>query len=242
MYSGFRFGEKATWDFHMHVQRSPAQAAPMRRMQKISVLGRNGNLHIQDDSFENYTQPYDCYFHNPDKPMPGQAHAIKSWLGASGAYQRLEDTYDSEHFRLATFAGPLDIENRLNRYGICTVYFDCDPRSFLKQGETPVLFSAPGEIRNPTAFPSMPMITVMGDGPGSVTVGAYSVEVLAMDTPIILDCEVQQAYTQPGEGAPLSKNGDIKALPFPRLDPGSNIISFSGGITAVEIIPRWWEL
>ena len=242
MYSGFRFGEKATWDFHMHVQHSPPQNIPLRRMQTFSVLGRNGNLHIQDHSFDNYSQPYDCYFHNPDKPTPSQAHAIKSWLGASGLYQRLEDTYDPEHFRLAVFAGPLDIENRLNRYGICTVYFDCDPRAFLKSGELPLSFSTPGEIHNPTNFPSLPLITVTGTDAGTVTIGSYTVVIRAIDSPIILDCELQHAYSQPGEGAPENRNSDILAQPFPRLNPGTNLISFAGGITGVEIVPRWWEL
>ncbi len=242
MHSGFKFGSKATWDFHMHVQRSPQQGSPARRMQSFSVLGRNGNLHIQDHSFENYTQSYDCYFHNPEKSSPDHAHAVKSWLSSCGAYQRLEDTYDPEHFRLAAFNGPLDIENRLNRYGVCTVYFDCDPRAFLKYGEIPVSFSTSGEIYNPTAFEALPLITVTGNGSGTVTIGAYTVEIKSIDTPIVLDCDLQHAYTQPGDGGPVNKNGDIKALPFPQLLPGCNPISFSGGITGIEIIPRWWEL
>jgi phage-related protein len=29
---------------------------------------------------------------------------------------------------------------------------------------------------------------------------------------------------------------------FPKLVPGENNISFSGGITSVEVIPKWWTL
>lgn len=242
MHSGFQFGTKATWDFNMHVQKRPQQGAAKRRMQTFSVPGRNGELHIQEDSFENFPMDYYCYFHADNKPSPCQAHAIKSWLGASGAYQRLEDTYDPEHFRLATFTGPIDIENRLNRYGICTVSFDCDPRAFLKQGELPMSFSSPGEIYNPTNFPALPLITVIGTDSGTVTIGEYTVKINAIDVPIILDCELQDAYSNPCEGAPANKNGDILAMPFPMLNPGANLISFAGGITGVEIIPRWWEL
>ena len=34
----------------------------------------------------------------------------------------------------------------------------------------------------------------------------------------------------------------LKNREFPKLVPGSNTISFSGGITSVEIIPRWWTI
>lgn len=241
MDNGFKFGGKATWDFDMRVQHYPKLNAPARRMQTVTVLGRNGALHIQEDAFNNYTQQYDCYFHSK-LPAPAQAHAVKAWLLSSGAYQRLEDTYDQEHFRLAAFAGPLDIDNRLNRYGVCKVNFTCDPRSFLKSGEYPVSFTAPGNLYNPTAFTALPLITVYGNGAGTLSVGSYTVDILELSEPIILDCEMQNAYTQPEGDAPVNKNSTVKAIPFPKLIPGENTVSFDGGVTKIEIIPRWWEL
>lgn len=241
MANGFKFGEKATWDFNMRVQHYPRQNAPVRKMQTITVPGRNGDLHIQENSFGNYTQLYDCYF-RADRSTPEQAHAVKAWLLSSGAYQRLEDTYDPAHFRLAVFAGPLDIDNRLNRYGVCSVNFKCDPRSFLKSGEYPIAFAASGILHNPTAFSAQPLITVYGSGAGTVTVGDTTVVVNAISDAIVLDCEMQNAYSQPAGGAPVNKNGDIFAMSFPVLAPGENVIAFAGGITKIEIIPRWWEL
>lgn len=241
MLSGFKFGNKATWDFDMHVQQYPSQSAPARKMQVITVPGRNGELHLQENAFNNLPVSYSCYFHGSD-PAPDVAHAVKAWLLSSGAYQHLEDTYDPKHFRLAAFAGPIDIENRFNRYGVCTVNFNCDPRAFLKTGENMIEFAEPGTLINPTAFNALPLITVYGTGPGTVTVGTETVTIHAITEPIILDCDLQQAYSQPGEGAPENKNADIYAIPFPELLPGENAVAFDGDITKVEIIPRWWEL
>lgn len=241
MQSGFKFGNKATWDFDMHVEKFPAQNVAARKMQTVEVPGRNGALHFLQDAFGNYTQPYNCYFHSRI-PAPAQAHAVKAWLLSSGAYQRLEDTYDPEHFRLAAFNGPLNIENILNRYGRCTVNFDCDPRSFLKSGEHALTFTSAGQLVNPTEFTALPLITVYGTAAGTVTVGTATVTINSIADPIILDCEHQNAYSQPGEGAPENKNGSIKAIPFPALAPGTNPVAFTGGITKIEIIPRWWEL
>lgn len=241
MANGFKFGNKATWDFNMRVQHYPKQSAPARRMQTVTVLGRNGALHLQENAFHNYTQSYDCYFHS-NLPTPEQAHAIKAWLLSSGSYQRLEDTYDPTHFRMASFAGPLDIDNRLNRYGVCNVNFTCDPRAFLKSGEHALLFTGPGVLYNPTAFTALPLITVYGRGTGKVSIGTCTVDILAISEPIILDCEMQNAYTQMDGNAPVNKNSVIKAVPFPELAPGETAVSFQGDITKIEIIPRWWEL
>lgn len=241
MRNGFKFGDKATWDFDMYVERFPAQNGATRKMQTVEVPGRNGALHFLQDAFSNYTQPYECYFHG-SLPTPEQAHAVKAWLLSSGAYRRLEDVYDPGHFRLASFTGPLNIDNILNKYGRCTVSFDCDPRSFLKSGERAVVFTSAGKMFNSTKFTALPIIKVYGTAAGTVTVGTATVTINEITESVILDCENQNAYSQTGEGAPENKNSSIKAIPFPTLAPGENVISFSGGITKIEIIPRWWEL
>ena len=40
----------------------------------------------------------------------------------------------------------------------------------------------------------------------------------------------------------LLKNSDVVGDKFPTLAYGANTITFSGGITSVEIIPRWISL
>lgn len=241
MQNGFTFGDRSTSDFSMHVEKFPAQTGAQRKVSTVAVPGRNGDLHFLENAFSNYTQPYLCYFHS-DLPMPEQAHAVKAWLLGDGSYRRLEDVYDPNHFRLAAFHGPFDIENILNKYGRCTINFDCAPQSFLKSGENAVTFSAAGTLYNPTAYTALPLITVYGEGAGTVTIGGVTVTIKAITDPIILDCDMQNAYSQPEEGAPENQNSNIRAVPFPSLSPGDNVIAFTGGITKIEIIPRWWEL
>ncbi len=241
MANSFFFGNHSSTDFHIRVERYRKMTVSGRKMQTFSIAGRNGNLHALEKAWENYTQPYEVYFHG-DKPSPELAHEIAAWLMSGDGYQKLQDSYDPTHYRMAIFKGPMDIENALNRYGRCTIRFDCAPQSFLVSGDDPVLFEAPGSLHNPTSFDALPVITVYGNGPGAVTVGAVTAQIKEISNPIILDCELMQAYSQPGEGAPVYQNGIIYAPVFPALSPGDNAVSFSGGITKVEIIPRWWEL
>lgn len=241
MLNGFTFGDRSTWEFDMHVEKYPRISVPKRKMQTYTVPGRNGDLHVMEDAWENYTQPYEVYFHGK-LPAPEQAHAIVAWLFGPAGYRRLQDAYDPNHYRMAICKGPLDIENKLNKYGRCTILFDCAPQSYLLEGEAAVSFSVPDRLFNPTMFPAQPIITVYGTGAGTLTVGSVVVDIKEITDPIILDCGRMQAYSQPGEGAPVNRNGSIYAPVFPVLSPGENVIAFAGGITKAEIIPRWWTL
>lgn len=225
----------------MRIEKYPTIKAPARRRKGVSVPGRNGVLYQQEDAFDNYIQPYECYFHS-SLSAAQQAHAVKAWLLHSGAYQKLEDSYDPAHYRMATFAGPMDIENTFNKYGRCVINFDCAPQDFLVSGDFPVLYETPGEIFNPTLFPACPLVTVYGTGAGTVTLGEVTVQILSITDQLILDCDPQQAYRQTAEGELEYCNGEIYAPQFPQLQPGSNPVQFTGDITKIEIIPRWWEL
>lgn len=241
MKNSFTFGSKSTDDFGMRIEHYPLRRLPARKRTTISVMGRSGDLHIDEGAFENYQQPYECGFCG-DKPVPEQAHAISEWLMSSGSYQRLEDTYDPEYFRLATFSGPMDIENRLNKIGKCVIYFDCVPQSFLKSGENAISFSSPGSLTNPTMFTALPIVKVYGSGSASITIGKTSVEIKTINGHIILDSELMHAYRQSGDAAAENMNGNISAPTFPQLLPGANAISWTGGVTRIEITPRWWKI
>ena len=242
MKSRFTFAGRSSEEFYLTVEKLPIISAPAKKYSTISVPGRNGDLHIEEKAFQNYTQPYECYFHAPDLTAPEVAHAIKGWLMGSRGPQKLRDTYDPSYFHNATFLGPIDIERLLNEYGRCVISFDCAPQAFLVSGQERKVFTVAGSLHNPTAFSAQPLITVYGSGAGSVTVGNATVQIKEMVDMLILDCDTQNAYRQLGEGAPENKNRTIYAPVFPELTPGDNPVSWNGAVERVEIVPRWWTL
>lgn len=241
MDNGFKFGDKATWDFPIaKVEKYPGTKGAARKYKTYSIPGRNGDLHTDEGAFQNYIQPYECYFHG-EAPTNEEAHAIKAWLLGTGGYQRLTDVYDPKYYRLAVVLDEINIANILNSYGRFTVNFSCDPRSFLLSGDDPIDFAADGTIINPTTREAAPRITVTGTGAGEVSINGVTVQIKSIDGSIILDCENENAYSL-SAGAPVNENLNIYAPKFPVLAPGENSVSFTGGITAVQIVPRWWEL
>ena len=236
----FRFGHHSTLDFDMHIEKLPTIKGPTRKRTTISVPGRNGDLHFDDDVYSNFTQSYECYFHGK-LPTAEQTHLIREWLTASGGYLRLEDTYDPTHFRMASFIGPLDVDNYFNKYGRCKINFDCAPQSFLKTGEDPILIEQVCAIHNPTGKVALPLIKVTCAGDGGVIVGNRLVNITSIYGSIYLDCETENAYCIVDNGI-VNRNEHISADYFPRLVPGDNYVSWIGSVVNVEIIPRWWEI
>lgn len=237
------FGGKSSKDFSIHVEKFPAIKVPARRIREEVIAGRNGVLHIDEGTYEPFVQSYEIYFHDQRRPSPEVAHAIKAWLLAGNVCRRLEDSYDLDHYHMATYKGPANIENVFNEYGRCVIEFDVQPEAFLLSGERAITYSWSGSsLTNPTAFPAKPLIKVYGTGAGTLYVGGCEVQIKAINQHIYLDCEMLNAYRDAGYGALENKNGDIYAPEFPVLGPGINYISWTGSISQVEIIPRWWTL
>ena len=197
---------------------------------------------MEECAFRNYMQPYECWYRGDSETAPEVARAIKQWLLGSCGANRLTDSYDPNYFRMATYFGPMDIEHLLSNYGRCTIQFDCAPQCFLKVGEFKIDFEKPGSLQNPTGFAALPLIAVYGTGAGTVTVGNATVQIHDMEDILILDCELQDAYRQVGDGAPESMNRNIYAPKFPELVAGTNAVRWTGCITKVEVIPRWWAI
>lgn len=222
-------------DVQVIVERFPNVNIPARKYEKISVPGRNGDILIPEDAYENVPQRYEIYVSAEKEKLPAVARCVACWLCVSG-YQRLEDSYFLDSYRLAHYSGSLEIENILNRFGRATIEFDCKPQRFLHDGELVLSYSGAGKIVNPTRFPSAPLIKVLGSGSGTLTIGSTTVSLTGISEYVMLDCDIQDAY----KGL-VNKNSNMTGS-FPKIEGGEQVVTFTGGITGLEITPRWWTL
>lgn len=241
MRSFLNFAGHCSTEFGIYVERAPDHVTAQRKVETVEIPGRNGLLTVDDGSYNNVECVYEIAFQEQSSPA-NSARDITAWLQRERGYQRLEDSYDPDVFRMALFVGPLEVTSYLRRFGRTKLKFNCKPQRFLKSGEEKLTFTDPATLQNPTAFPALPLIVVHGTGAGTVTIGNATVQIREIADQITLDCDLQDAYRQVGEGAPESKNSDIYALDFPQLLVGNNPVSWDGGVVKVEIIPRWWTL
>lgn len=239
----FILGDKKSRDFSIIMTKYPPVVFAEREVESLSVAGRSGDLTRDVGRYKNLSIPYECaIFHEGFQTLREAAVAAAALLQPSADYKMLRNTYHPDTYRFARISGQISVESIMEQAGTFTVTFDCKPQRFLVSGEHPITFPAAGTLRNPTMEIAKPLITVYGSSAGTLWIGDYAVEIKAITDQMILDCDSQNAYRKIGEGAPENKNGSIYAPNFPELLPGNSLIRWDGGISKVEIIPRWWTL
>lgn len=264
------FNGKSSSSFGIIVERYPSPNRPARRGTVLQIPGRNGNLVIEDGTYENVTLKFDVYLSAEPANLYDRAAAVADWLLVSSGYQRLMTEYEPDIFRLARFAGPLDIEAILNIHGRATLEFDCYPQRFDALGHVysdyGSLSSGSATITNTGIMIAKPMIKVTGKGnvvldfasaaSGNTTEVDFAFSTSKTET-IILDCDLHDAYYEDGSNAnaavsfldaeaSIPESADYFYPTFPELTPGSNTVSLSalstGTLSGLKIMPRWWSL
>lgn len=132
------FGNVNTKDFGAWVTGSQTYSAPERDIEIVSVPGRNGDLIIDNGKWNNIEVSYPAFIQSD---FDGNMSALRSAMCRQLGYQRLEDSYHPEEFRLGTFVDGIypDMRQR-NESGEFTLRFNCKPQRFLKSGEEPIQF------------------------------------------------------------------------------------------------------
>lgn len=226
------------------VEHEPSYQFPARDYSVEHVAGRNGDVLIDNKSYENVNRAYDIAFGSLEKKHSEMAAAVSEWLHSASGYARLEDTYDPKYYRLAYYQEEAEFENILNHLGRATITFVCKPQRWFKSGERPIIFTKSGvTLRNPTRFEALPIITVYGTGSATIGVNGERIQILDIGGSITLNSEIQEAYYHGDVNQP--KNDQVKLLSggYQTFTHGKNDISWTGdGVTKVEVIPKWWTL
>lgn len=225
---------KSSDDVNVIVERFPEVIIPTRKQEKISIPGRSGDLIMSQDAFENYTQRYEIYVSAEAPRLTTVSHTVAEWLMVKG-YNKLEDSYWLDTFRLACYTGGTSINNILNRFGRATIEFDCKPQRFLKSGDIYVSLTNGEKLINPTPFTAKPLISMFGSGSGTLTINDKSITI-TNTTNAIIDCEMMQVFRN-NESVNSTASGE-----FPDLPEGESTISWTGGIIGIQIKPRWWTI
>ena len=231
------FNNKSSKDYDIMVEKMPDYEIAEKDYDIIHIPGRNGDILVDKGSYKNVPRRYQLSIGSLEKDFTYMAIKLSEWLQSTG-YSRLEDSYEPNYYRLAMYQDSGTIENILESAGKITISFNCKPQRFLKSGEKKTIFLNNGTIYNYTNFDSLPIIIVNGIKDGEIRIGKYTIIISSIDSSLTINSEIQDVYT-----GTINKNSTINLINgYPKLIPGENEISFSGGITSLEVIPKWWTL
>lgn len=242
------------------LKKNPDFNIPKRKIEVYNVPGRNGDVIVQQDAWENLQKQY-VLFLKPNlsqRSLFSLCRIVARWLCEPTGYNVLQDNYEPNYFYLAYLTDKITIQNHLQRFGTATLTFSCRPEKFLTEGadETPVftgrsLIGASNPlvstITNPTHFASKPLlrfVPIDGEGEARIVINDTTIDVSEMPPSgsrgLILDCDTMNAYSGDyiNRNNRISMNNDV----FPVLEPGANTITVTGDINAMYITPRWWTI
>lgn len=240
----FEYNGIRSSDMGVRISSKDIFSAPKYDLAFHAIPGRDGELISPNNRFPNVTVSYTCFI--PAKSiqeLSEKVTVVKAWLYTEpDRYHTLSDSYDTAHFRKAVFNNKLDIADQLNKIGTFTVNFSCHPMRFSYTGQTTQTFTASGFVlTNPYPVKAKPYIKIYGAGKATLTVQTPSTNeswtFSALDSYTECDSELMNFYK-----GTKSKNDKVTGSGFPCLYPGKNTISYTGGVTKIEIIPRWVTL
>lgn len=235
----FQFGGVSSADMvnKLIIHKVPALNRSAQKIDVFSVPGRDGDIILPQNAWENQIQEYECYIGDGD--ATAAADELAAWLFNKNGYQELSDGWEPNEFRLAYLSEAMDIESIMNKVGHVTISFSCVPKRFLNSGKTAVTLTATGSINNPTAFTAKPLLKVTNSGVinGTLACGGNTLGISANVTQMYIDCETCQAYSIDGT---TFYNSTVTGQ-FPVIPSGTQTFSITGGISSVEITPRWFR-
>lgn len=236
IYNGIRSS-----DMGVRIMSKNVFSAPKYDLKFEVIPGRNGELISSNGRFPNTTISYTCFL--PAKSISELADkitALKAWLYTEpDRYHILSDTYDAKFQRQAVFNNKLDIADEINKIGTFTINFSCKPFRFSLEGQKKTTRRAASIVlNNPYPFVAKPYIKVYGNGRGTLAIQSARHNAIWTFTDIdeYIECDSEMMNFYKGT---VLKNSTVEGEGFPTFYDGNNTITFSGGITKLEIIPRW---
>ena len=146
-------------DLGIVVEHYPKPIIPERKQSIQSIEGRSGDILLSTNAFKNYNQPYEVFLDSKEKGgLLVVFPKLVDWLMGNEGYQRLEDSYFPDFYRMAFYSGGADFLTMFNEYGRGTLTFNCNPCKYYKSGEQEVALSNNGSLFNPSSFTALPLI------------------------------------------------------------------------------------
>lgn len=246
--SFFTFGGVSSKDLSLTIEEKDILNCAEADVNGYEIPGRDGVVFESNRRYRNVEITYETYLKVSEKEdLARFTGDIKRWLlSRPGAYRRLEDTYDPDHYRMAAVVGPLEIEESGERFTRQSITFTCKPFRYRKAGEMKIIIGNGITLQNDTGFDALPLFEITMKNSGTVTIsvesesGARYEETITAKSAsrITVDSEIGEAEQSRTEAVLFFTLDN-----FPRLLPGKNTITVTGAnVASAQITPRWREL
>lgn len=230
------------------IKTRPIYTVASRNISFQSVLGRNGDVIIDNQRYENVEMSYSINS-IPHFVTAGSSqelvHALIDWLAPSdGEYKILRDDWNSGYFCEAICTNIGEIANNLFLGLDTTITFNRKPFWYSDLGQMPKILDAQNltyVLNNPEIYQSEPVIKINGKGNIDLMINGKYYHLKKVDDSVTIDCETGNATK---DGVMCNEVTDFDYPPvFTAGENTIRIIAAAGAtFNKAEIIPRWRRL
>lgn len=120
-------------EFNCHLLMPGIASSPERDVQVIEVPGRSGDLVIDNGRFKNRSVEYKCVIDGSDSQYDFER--MMAWLKSLKGYQRIEESYHPEYYRMGLFSAAVEPEEQNLHQVAFTLKANCKPQKYLMTGD-----------------------------------------------------------------------------------------------------------
>lgn len=229
------FGGVDSSDYGIYITGEGVYNAPERAVEFVDVPGRNGAIALDQGRFNNITITYPAgTFGKTQEEFREAVSDFRNAVMALRGYQKLEDTYHPNEYRMAVYTAGLEVSPvHYGTAGEFEVTFECKPQRWLKCGDYPVPIESGNVLTNPSQFESSPVL--LSQGYGMINFNGFSIGL--ENQPMGLIEMPQAVFSLESTGSGFSR-----AISFDqyRLEPDDRIYmvyNWTGFKTALTFVP-----
>ena len=226
------FNNKRLKELGISIVKRPNIPIPDKNINLIELEGRDGSLVEDLETYKDIEINIECNFIDL-RNTNNKAREISYWINESSD-KKLFFSDDMDHYFKVLMVKVSDIQRQLRVKGTFTLTFICQPFRYLVDNDLITITSTSNIYSPELTYDSRPLIKIYGSGDVTFTVNGSNIILKSITSHIILNSEIQEAYSDTFENLNNKMLGE-----FPVLKNGINSISWVGTVTKVEITPNW---
>jgi phage-related protein len=201
---------------------------PEEQVEIIDIEGRSGSLVDRYGDYNSYERKIEFVHMKHDN-----AREIHKWLSGKGILRTSEEQHG--YFYADVVA---ELERKLvgSRKNLLTASFLVEPHFYLESGNRSLEITEEARLINIGTVYAEPLIKIFGTGDGQMIINSQIVQLTGIQDYLTIDSKLKIVHK---DNLPAGRK---MSGSFPVLEEGENIVFFNGGITKLEITPRWREL
>ena len=206
------------------VEKMPSVPAPAERGESIVIPGRDGEVWRGEGVCEDVLIPVQLWI----TPRPDLGE-VREWLSGEGLLRLGADVnaWQARVSEPGTY-----VPCAFNDGWKVTTTFECQPYRLAPATDIAVA-NQPFTIRNIYSRPARPLIELRLTGAATISFCGTSFSLSGLTGKVWIDAELLECYT----GSGLANDHMTGA--FPAIPPGESEISWTGGVSAMTVRPRW---